>query len=158
MTEPVETKTRMPLWPLGIIGVLAGVLVIALVAVPSSPAPSGTTARNVAATGFDLTGRLELDATGAFKATDRSCVGEDGYDDMRTGAPVVVYDAAGTVIATGSLRGGALNTTGTQCVFPFTVADVPSGEAFYQVQVSHRGKVVVESAEAETSGAVLTLG
>jgi hypothetical protein len=47
---------------------------------------------------------------------------------------------------------------GTSCVFPFTVADVAGGSDFYQVEVTHRGKITVSDADARDGKASFTLG
>jgi hypothetical protein len=87
------------------------------------------------------------------------CMGQGGYSDITEGAPVTVYDGKGAIIATGQLsRGddrGWKPTDDTErsntCWFAFTVT-APHSE-FYQVEVSHRGKVTTDSDQVE-----LTLG
>lgn len=108
---------------------------------------------------FELKGELSLSADGAFSMNPR-CGGKDGYDDINPGAVVVVYDAADKVLATGTLGEGRFATKGldSPCVFTFAVKDVPSGEKFYQVQVSHRGKVPVQAEDAKAGRTSLSLG
>jgi len=72
----------------------------------------------------------------------------------------VVYDDAGKVLATGTLDEGRFASKGldSPCVFTFTVKDVPGGKKFYQVQVSHRGKVPVQADDAKAGRTSLSLG
>lgn len=108
---------------------------------------------------FELKGTISLDSKGSFSMAPK-CGGKDGYDDINPGATVVIYDSGDKVLATGSLDGGKYAKAGGSgpCVFPFTVKDVPGGEKFYQVQVSHRGKVPVEAADAKAGKTSLSLG
>lgn len=72
-----------------------------------------------------------------------------GFDDIAVGTQVVVEDATtGAVLATTSLTGGTLGTTG--CTFDFDV-EVPEA-AFYRVEVSHRGEVAFSRQDLETQG------
>lgn len=75
-----------------------------------------------------------------------TCVTGGGYDDIREGAQVVVTDAAGKTIALGQLGAGSWKR-GVGCIFLFTVADIPAGEKFYGIEVSHRGKVQYTAAQ-----------
>lgn len=95
------------------------------------------------------------------RADDTTCELMGGFSDVNEGASVTVYDADGAIV--GNARLGAGKTIYredngprnyiAQCAFAFTV-DVPSSP-FFQVEVSHRGKVTVT---AEEAGAVdLTL-
>lgn len=151
MTDQVEHKVRRP-WLLAAAGaavVLVGVAVVVAMSRGGEPKPAP----------FTLSGKLELSADGAFSANPR-CGGKGGYDDINRGASVTVYDAGGTVVATGELGEGRFvgQKLDDPCAFPFTVANVPGGGQFYQVEVSHRGKVTV-TADAAKAGAVkLTLG
>ncbi|MFF7329677.1 hypothetical protein [Streptomyces sp. NPDC008150] len=80
-----------------------------------------------------------------------------GYDDITEGASVTVYGAAGDVIATGSLGHSESVSYGT-CNFDVSVPDVPKGEKFYKVEVSHRGTVQLSAEEAEGGKFAATLG
>lgn len=106
---------------------------------------------------FTLTGAMVLtgDHIPAGDA-DGSCEGTQGYDDITEGASVSVYSASGAVVATGSLGAGIED--GTSCRFLVRVAEVPKGEKFYQVEVSHRGKITVSAKEAEDGGFAASLG
>lgn len=107
---------------------------------------------------FEMWGAVQLDSDGAF-SMNPACGGKGGYDDINVGATVTVYDAESKVLATGSLDKGkfASQKSGAPCVFTFAVQNVPGGHDFYQVQVSHRGKVPVPSERAK-SLVMLTLG
>lgn len=88
--------------------------------------------------------------------TSEDCTGYSGYDDIAAGASVTVYDSAGKVVATGALGTGKPKSGA--CVFPVAVDGVPAGSKFYQVEVSHRGKVTVSSTEAKAGGFGASLG
>lgn len=85
------------------------------------------------------------------------CEGTGGYDDISEGTSVTVYGAAGEVIATGHLGESEPVTFGT-CTFDVAVEDVPKGQTFYKVEVSHRGTVQLSSEEAENGEFAGTLG
>jgi hypothetical protein len=92
------------------------------------------------------------------------CAGTGGFSDIRTGAPVTIYDATGTIVGVGGLAVGTptgINSTQgvvsyvTGCDFPFTVAHVPTGSTFYQYEISHRGKLTFQPADAQSLAADL---
>lgn len=106
---------------------------------------------------FTLRGSMTLTGSHVPSGdTSEDCTGYSGYDDIAKGAGVTVYDSAGKVVATGSLGTGKPKSAA--CVFPVSVAGVPEGSKFYQVEVSHRGKVTVSSAEAKTGKFAASLG
>lgn len=88
--------------------------------------------------------------------TGEDCTGYSGYDDIREGASVTVYDSAGKVVATGALETG--KPSDGACVFTAKVPGVPDGSKFYQVEVSHRGRLTVSAADAKTDGFAASLG
>lgn len=142
-------KPRLPLW-IGLAAALA--LTLGGIVWASSSSTPET---------FTLEGELTLSSDGTFSMNPR-CGGKDGYDDINQGAAVVVFDAAGKVLATSSLGEGLFAdkpaTLESPCVFKFAVPNVPSGEQFYQVQVSHRGKVPFDAAHAVAGTVSLSLG
>jgi hypothetical protein len=85
------------------------------------------------------------------------CSGENGYDDIADGTEVQIANQAGTILATGVLRGGTGNLD--SCDFTFSVPGVPTA-SFYQIEVSHRGNVTFSKAQLERNHweADLTLG
>ncbi|MFI9817563.1 hypothetical protein [Saccharothrix variisporea] len=86
----------------------------------------------------------------------RKCKGDGGYSDIFDGTAVTVYDAAGKVLALGKLENSKF--INGDCEFTFTVAGVPDGEQFYQVEVAHRGKVSFPADKARAGAVGLTLG
>ncbi|MEV0977811.1 hypothetical protein [Streptomyces sp. NPDC049915] len=80
-----------------------------------------------------------------------------GYDDISEGASVTVYGADSSVIATGYLGDSTSPSYGT-CAYDIAVQDVPKGERFYKVEVSHRGTVQMTAEQAENGEFAATLG
>ncbi|MEV7949727.1 hypothetical protein ACTOXX_11220 [Streptomyces rubiginosohelvolus] len=103
---------------------------------------------------FTLTGAFAL-TEGATRNGD-GCIGTGGYDDIAEGTSVTVYDGTGKVAATGNL-GKSKYAVGA-CAFEVRIPDVPKGEKFYQVEVSHRGKVQLSAEEAEAGKLSVALG
>ncbi|WP_371617060.1 hypothetical protein [Streptomyces sp. NBC_00454] len=103
---------------------------------------------------FQLNGVFVLsdaDSVGNSSSAGR-CFGTGGYNDIREGASVTVYDKAGTVLAVGSLGASTFTDGGykgvDKCAYKVAVDGVPTGAGFYQVEVSHRGKVNLSEADA----------
>jgi hypothetical protein len=67
-----------------------------------------------------------------------------------------VYGAGGDVVATGAL--GKSKAVSYSCVFEIAVDDVPKGEKFYKVEVSHRGTLQLSAKEAESGELAASLG
>jgi hypothetical protein len=109
--------------------------------------PTGSTAGPAA---FTLTGTLTVSGTSYSSTDPRGCTTSGGYTDISNGAAVTVYDAAGTVVAKGTLGLGTdgLPLSRQECVFPVSVPNVPAGPRFYQVEISHRGKLTVSADDA----------
>jgi hypothetical protein len=77
-----------------------------------------------------------------------ACFGYHGYDNIKLGAQVTISDAAGTTVALGTLLDGKLENTGTntrECMFAFTVPNVPAGKGFYTVSVEGHDKKYSEA-------------
>ncbi|MBL3664503.1 hypothetical protein JL475_00385 [Streptomyces sp. M2CJ-2] len=104
---------------------------------------------------FTLEGSFALLEGGSD--TGSGCEGSGGYDDISEGTSVTVYGASGDVIATGRLGDSETIGYGT-CTFDVAVPDVPKGEKFYKVEVSHRGTVQMSAEEAENGEFAGTLG
>jgi putative hemolysin len=117
---------------------------------PSAPQTPGIVSMYVTVTLADSDGVLNLD--------DVHCEGMGGYDDMRAGAQVTVTDEHGTVIGDSTLPTGQMQGSGVtrQCVFTFTVDDLPKGRSFYGLTISHRGTTQVR--EWELGSVNLSLG
>lgn len=109
-------------------------------AVPPKPA-----ATRVAAAGIHVAGTMTLtDATGYENDGGGTCSGTSGYDDIASGAEVVISTDAGHTLAITQLQDGQVTDSG--CEFAFA-ADVPGTYAFYGVTVSHRGTVKFSKSE-----------
>ncbi|MFD3537016.1 hypothetical protein [Streptomyces sp. NPDC058664] len=104
-----------------------------------APSPSPAPAVFLLTGTFLLTSSVVSDGEGG-------CEGSDGFDDITEGAAVTVYDASGTVIATGGL--GESTRTGTTCRFDVLVPGVPTGQGFYKVEVTHRGTLQISENDA----------
>lgn len=145
---PVVTGWRNNKTTLIILGAVLGVVTVVAVV--------GGVLFNLNRT-FALHGTFVLsDISGVDLHDDGSCSGTGGYSDIAEGASVQVYDAAGKVLAVGALE----SSTGIElvCGFEFSVPEVPTGEEFYQVEVTHRGKITVTAEEAKAGEVALTLG
>lgn len=103
---------------------------------------------------FDLRGTFTLNSGGYGYST---CGGSGGYSDITTGTTVTVYNAAGTVLSQGALGTGRPNGGGS-CVFTLSAPNVPAGEKFYLVEVSHRGRIMVQPEDARNGNVALSLG
>ena len=123
-TESAPVASRRRLWPW-----LAGGAVVLAVAVVAVLALAGRS--------FDATGTLSVFAP---TLPEQACQGGRSFQDIKQGAPVVVYDGAGKTIALGTLDAGR-GTTSVECRFTFTVEGVPSGQDIYGVEISNRGVV-----------------
>jgi hypothetical protein len=64
---------------------------------------------------------------------------------------------AGDVVAKGELGESEEVAYGT-CVFDISIPNVPKGETFYKVEVSHRGTVELSAEEAENGELTASLG
>ncbi|WP_432053714.1 hypothetical protein [Streptomyces sp. bgisy022] len=147
---PAVTASKRALSPLaaGLLGLAVGASVVGgawLITASSGSEPST----------FTLEGTFAL-TEDALVVGDK-CVGTGGYDDIINGAAVTVYGAKGDVIATGQL-GDSKKTGVGACEFKVAVPDVPRGERFYKVEVSHRGTIQLSAEEAENGELAASLG
>src|SRR5206468_324064 len=92
-----------------------------------------------------------------YLGQDGTCFGEGGYSDIGAGTGVNVYDQSGAIVAVGQLASGR-GSYSSGCTLTFSVPDVPSGSKFYQVEVSHRGKMNLSAQDAKAGAAAYTLG
>lgn len=111
--------------------------------------------------GHELKGAISVIEQLGLGSADRigqGCSGTGGYDDIQAGTSVVVSDENGKVLATGHLDAGKISALET-CRFTFDLNGVPDA-SFYQVEVSHRGKVTFSSDDLSKKGwqVDLTLG
>ena len=89
--------------------------------------------------------------------TDGSCAGNGGYDDLRDGAAVVVYNSTGAVVGTTTLYGSSydlesLSSRKITCTFKWELKNVPNDDGGYSVEVTSRGKVFFSSDELLDNG------
>jgi hypothetical protein len=90
------------------------------------------------------------------------CAGANGYDDIAEGSSVTVYSSDGRVIGVGGLNAGVATastmdsgkTWWEPCTFTFTVRNLPL-DNFYQLEISHRGKITVSRQEMNAVGVTL---
>lgn len=106
---------------------------------------------------FTLEGAFAL-TDDAISDGDGGCRGDydGGYDDIAEGTSVTVYGASGDVVATGELGDSTYDSY--TCTFDIAVEDVPKGEKFYKVEVSHRGTLQLTAEEAENGELAASLG
>ncbi|MGW4197187.1 hypothetical protein [Streptomyces sp. NPDC005004] len=105
---------------------------------------------------FGTDGTLTVDGIGEDLDTGDLCSGTGGYSDIDFGTQVTVKDAAGTVVAMGSLEFGQKTDDG--CEFPFTVDDITPGSKFYTVEISHRGGLTQTENQLREGDLAFTLG
>ena len=115
----------------------------------------GSDAKDAEPKVFDVKGTMTLTSESVIGDGGDGCLGSGGYDDMRAGAPVVVFDDAGKKVGIGELEVGQASST-VRCVFNFTVPEVPAGGKIYSIEVSHRGEIPFKPAQAKKLS--LTLG
>jgi hypothetical protein len=131
---------------------LSTVLVVALAGLATVATvwlhPETVTAVSPAATPLKVDGQVTVRGEPPAVLTDNelTCRGGGGFDDLREGTQVVVTDAAGKTIALGQLGAGSWKRN-VGCIFLFTVPDVPAGEKFYGLEISHRGRVQYTAAQ-----------
>ncbi|MEU1596224.1 hypothetical protein ABZ468_26030 [Streptomyces sp. NPDC005708] len=146
-TEPA--KRRLSPLAAGVLGLAIGAAVVGgawAVTANSGPGKPAT---------FTLKGSFEL-TEDAVSDDNGGCMGSGGYDDIREGTGVTVYNAAGDVVATGALTNPTYGSPG--CNFDVRVPGVPKGEKFYKVEVSHRGTLQLTAKQAENGELGASLG
>ena len=88
--------------------------------------------------GMTVVGTVDLVDLGTAA---RHCVGTGDYADVAEGTPVTLTDESGAVLATSTLeKPTAFGDAG--CVFPFTIAHVPTSYDNYLVVLPHGDKVL----------------
>lgn len=110
-----------------------------------TPTASDTTA-SAGPAAFNVSGQLDLVGRDNWLKVGGNCFGVDGYDDIDSGAQVVIRDGDGTKVAIGALEDGYVQNG--DCIFLFFVTDVPEGGGVYSVEVAHRGEVAFSESEA----------
>ncbi|MFB7675827.1 hypothetical protein ACFC26_30915 [Kitasatospora purpeofusca] len=148
--KPDGSSVKVPLWLVaGLGGMVIGAGSVGLAWALSSDdqASSTTAAASPSSKGaFTLNGTMTLASSAMDTAS--GCAGRGGYDDIARGTAVTVYDENGKVLAKEALGTGKSKGL-SGCTFPIEVIAVPLGPQFYQVEVSHRGKVTLPTSEAQ---------
>jgi serine/threonine-protein kinase len=99
---------------------------------------------------FGVEGTIAVPSATHLRSGEKSagfCRVKDGYEDLRTGASVVVTDAEGDVVGVGSLVD--VDRSAEECRYSFEIANVPEGSAAYGVEVGSRGLVRYTRAELD---------
>jgi hypothetical protein len=90
-----------------------------------------------------------------------SCMGVQGFEDMRKGASVVVRDTSGEIIGVGELAGGVgdrlIAGNAERCRFAFHVTGVPRQRS-YDVRVSYRPARRFTAAQVDGGPVEFSLG
>lgn len=151
-----------------IISALAAVAVVVITTAGCSAASTDTdTTATPASTSaaepplFIMSGSVTLTDSEGVSGTRSAakCFGNGGYDDLRVGAPVVVYGPDGAMVAVGAINDaishphdmplGKTTYPSDECEFTFAVPSVPTGLKIYSYEVTHRGKLPVTEAAAK---------
>ena len=131
---------------------------LALTSCGALPGIGGGTAKAPSPTPTTLMVSGALTLHGSYNGgieDDSKCSGSLGYDDIAAGAQVVIADSDGKTVALGQLNDGFVASD--SCIFTFVVRDVPKGNRFYSVEVSHRGGVQFSEAQLREP-LLMTLG
>jgi hypothetical protein len=103
-----------------------------------------------------IVGSLTIEDSYSGFRFGEECRGRGGYDDIRAGAGVSLFDGAGSIIANGSLDAGepGAEPLGTDfarhCTFEFYLSDVPRAD-FYRLEVGGREGPTYSLNELEAS-------
>ncbi|MET8648391.1 hypothetical protein [Nocardia aurea] len=84
-----------------------------------------------------VVGSMTLTSSKGWDISGGKCTGSGGYSDIHQGTSVVLKTSSGKVIGVTQLEGGTVSGTG--CAFIWVMDKVPDGDAFYTVEVGHRG-------------------
>ncbi|WP_326791580.1 hypothetical protein OHA79_02760 [Streptomyces sp. NBC_00841] len=122
----------------------------------AGPSSSATADEGRAPEPFGTDGTLTVIKVGAGLETGELRSGTNGSSDIDFGTQVNITDAAGTLVATGSLDFGEKTEAG--CTFAFTVDDITPGSKFYTVEASHRGGLTQTEADLRAGKLEFTLG
>jgi hypothetical protein len=100
---------------------------------------------------FTIVGKVTLTDFSAGWTSGEACSGSGGYDDMTEGADVTLYNEKGTIVGTTSLMSGTASAIGT-CDFSFSFDPMPLTAPFYQIEVTHRGRVTESISQLRSNG------
>lgn len=129
--------------------IVAVVALLAIAMVTTAVASMRVAGRAVMPDTITISGIIMLTDDSGFTGhtLGSSCYGDGGYDDLVSGASVTVYDSGDAIIGRGNID--ASNFNGSSCVLSFEISKIPSGKGFYQVEVSHRGKISADETDLE---------
>ncbi len=117
--------------------------------VPFASASAAPTATPVPSTlTYTVLGHLDLNSSSIGRFAGH-CNGTGGYSDLTGGAPVILRDEHGTIIASTVLRDGQDMVV---CRFSFTLLDVPDTAKFYAITVGRRGEISESHDELAADG------
>lgn len=148
---PVIAVPKKTVFAAALLGLAAGAAIVGgawALTVSNGPDKPGT---------FTLKGTFEL-TDSVVPDGNGGCAGTRGYDDISEGVSVTVYSADGKVVATSGLGTSTYDEDNYNCSFDVAVPDVPKGEKFYKVEVSHRGTLQLTAKDAENGGLAASLG
>lgn len=159
--QPARGRNRRKLWIILGVAVLVltgGATALVLTLTGQTFKATGTVTILDIGSGFPDDGGIVVGSTLDNIYVDDSgyCGGTNGYSDLVTGAGVTVYNSSGDMVGIGELR--SPYGTGLGCTFNFTVADVPSGEGPYAVEVSHRGRIGATEEDLTKGSTRLSIG
>lgn len=155
--RPPRRGSHVALRVVTVVAVLVAVAAV-LLALGVLPNPLRHHAKPAGAATFTMSGAITIEGTPTVEFAvndDESCEGIDGFSDLGRGVAVVIGDARGHTVATGSLDPGVASLT--SCELPWHVSGVPANLSEYTVTISHRGTQVVPGGEA-TQPLELTIG
>lgn len=150
---PESTKKRISPLGAGFVGLVVGAGLVGAAWAATAISDLGKPETFTLKGDFALTDEVYLDPEGGCRGSFDS-----GYKDIAEGTSVTVYGAKGDVIATGSLGESKADELGITCTFKIAVPQVPKGEKFYKVEVSHRGTVQLSAKQAENGDLAASLG
>jgi len=119
------------------------------------PAPTETTPAETQPASRTLDGTMTLDEGFTDHGSDAQeglpCQGKGIYADIQSGTQVTVRNEADELIADARLSSGRLAESGLfgDCVFTFTVHDIPEA-ASYTIEVSDHGGLTYSAEELES--------
>ncbi|MFC3453986.1 hypothetical protein [Amycolatopsis speibonae] len=143
----MPTRTRTLMIAAAVVIAAAGITAGWFIAGRNDPQPPAPVASGSTVSTFTMRGAFTLFVAGAKLAEGTPCKGTGMYDDMQEGTAVKVFNDAGGLLATGSLRRGVFVAPqgATACKFEFSVAGVPEGPLKYGVAIGGHGAKPVTS-------------
>jgi hypothetical protein len=92
-----------------------------------------------------------------WNVDDRSCWGIYGYDDLKNGSAVKVFDSTGKVVGSTTLDNSeygldSVSSRKLTCTFKWELNDIPNDDEGYSVEISSRGEVFFSLDSLKDSG------